>query len=340
MPAESLEPSVPLVVFRWPVPGSGFRWLEAEGRGFPPIHEGEEGHWLVVAETPGLEARPGRFYTPLDDAPELLRIFAELPTTAGQALQEAVLRFANRYGWLGLLPPKQIPATGGRFRRGRRTEVAWSESLAAWAMQVRLLRQVVDLLEAFFSEDWDQLNEWLRLGPGSILYSRSEYGFRRIGIELGNEVAQYIEPGKPDQLGRAARFIAQHFINRGLLENTSARLLYDPPSDELGVHIVPRNLLGALYIQAAEAAAGDRQYRRCEQCSTWFAITRDLTRNDRLYCSNACRSKSYRRRQDEARRLRKEGLSPSAIARKLHAKDTQTVRSWLDMERTSRGRRK
>lgn len=73
---------------------------------------------------------------------------------------------------------------------------------------------------------------------------------------------------------------------------------------------------------------GNRKYRRCVTCGKWFELTPELARSNKLYCSNACRSKYYRDRQAEAHRLQAAGMSPKAIAERLES-EPEIVRSWL-----------
>ena len=126
----------------------------------------------------------------------------------------------------------------------------------------------------------------------------------------------------------AARFVAQRLINEGLDPNTRARLLFDPESKRFNSHIVPRNLLGAIWIQTAAMAEGGRDYRRCEQCRGWFVLSPDINRSDRAYCSDRCRHKAYRDRRLRARELHAKGVTPAKIARELDS-NIETVRGWL-----------
>jgi hypothetical protein len=91
----------------------------------------------------------------------------------------------------------------------------------------------------------------------------------------------------------------------------------------------PRNLLGALWLEFAEAYAG-KELRQCVECKKWFAVRGHLprSRSDVRYCSVACRNRAYRSRQEQARRMRAEGKSPRAIAKELGS-DLETIKRWL-----------
>jgi hypothetical protein len=111
----------------------------------------------------------------------------------------------------------------------------------------------------------------------------------QIRIDSTSAVAPYVREG---DWARAARFVAQRLINQGLDLHAHARLLYEPDSRELNRHVVPRNLLGAMWIQIAAMAEGTRAYTRCKQCRRWFVLSQEIRRADRAYCSDRCRHKA------------------------------------------------
>ena len=59
-------------------------------------------------------------------------------------------------------------------------------------------------------------------------------------------------------------------------------------------------------------------------------------RTDKQFCSNACRTKAYRKRQAEAVRLHGEGRSLEEIARDLDS-DPGTVRGWIERKGAAAG---
>ena len=303
------ELTLQLLVFEWFVPDPpSFRIEDRHPIG---NEKAPPGPWLKY------EQGKSRRYRPLEDKPALFRTFSELPIKKPRELQEAAVEFANRYGRL-------LVAEAGAFVN--------REPLSLWRSEIGEMQDIVDLLVAVEDEDWDQLNEWLQFGSGHVTYTRYEGGRIRHFLSLSNTT---IRRWDSEALARVAHVVIQHILNHKLAEHTSSQVLYDPGTDSLGLHVMPSNLLGALYVEAAEAVTGNRDYRRCGQCSSWFAISPDIERgrSDRRYCSSACRSKAYRNRQEEAQRLRSEGMTPSAIARKLHS-NTKTIRGWLGMKPT------
>ena len=291
---------------------------------------------------------------------------------SGVLAQYAVLRFANQHGWLGLDAGEERPTyvvdPRDPGRKQQLGQLVRAEGLAEWADAIFAVRQAMDLLEAAEEKNEKSLRRWLTTVEDEwALYWRSEGGSsravarkmarswkeegfefdaeefirshpkaaltfrldRRVRIDSTTAIAPYVRKG--DRTA-AARFVAQRLINEGLDPNTRARLLYDPESKRFNRHVVPRNLLGAIWIQTAAMAEGGRDYRRCEQCRGWFVLAPEINRSDRSYCSDRCRHKAYRDRRQRARELHAKGMTPARIARELTS-DTQTVRGWLDVQR-------
>ena len=102
------------------------------------------------------------------------------------------------------------------------------------------------------------------------------------------------------------------------------------------LYIVPEGLIGALWLQFARAVERDARLRQCLECTTWFEVAPGRGRTDKQFCSTACRTKAYRKRQAEAVRLHGEGRSLEDIARDLDS-DPGTVRGWIERKMPSGG---
>ena len=94
----------------------------------------------------------------------------------------------------------------------------------------------------------------------------------------------------------------QRVVNHRLKGSVSPRLLWNRDRSRLGVYVAPGSLLGALWLQFAQAIEHDNNFRRCVECGTWFELTPRTARSDKVYCTNACRTKAYRKRQAEVTR--------------------------------------
>src|SRR5262249_241124 len=90
----------------------------------------------------------------------------------------------------------------------------------------------------------------------------------------------------------------------------------------------PDSLGSALWLQFAEAVAAGTRFRQCNACGEWFALPRHGARITREYCSDACRVRTYRQRQERARRVKTKGKPLQEDARGLDA-TALVVRKWL-----------
>lgn len=159
--------------------------------------------------------------------------------------------------------------------------------------------------------------------------------------------AWIVNPGethrfRPGDLGQPALWYIQQSINEYLTGRAPKReteretervaisphLLWNPEMTELGLYLVPRSLLGAMWLQFAQAVAGNKSYRQCEYCRKWFEVSLEASRPTRLYCSNACRFKAYRKRQEDAYRLHQGKVPLKEIATRLGT-NTTTAKGWI-----------
>ena len=101
-----------------------------------------------------------------------------------------------------------------------------------------------------------------------------------------------------------------------------------PPRPQAAIRIVPTTLIGAMWLQLAESIAGNKMHRSCVSCGWWFEIGPSTARKSKFYCSEACRSRAYRGRKEEALRLAAQGKEPKEIAGLVGA-NLASVKQWL-----------
>ena len=131
--------------------------------------------------------------------------------------------------------------------------------------------------------------------------------------------------------GHGVRDDGRRIINRRLEELVSPRLDWAQDAENLRLSYVPKNLLGAIWIQLALSLGHDKRYPLCQKCERPFEVSLDRQtgqRADSMFCSDRCKSADYRDRKKDARRLSKQKMSPSKIAKKVRS-DTATVKRWL-----------
>jgi hypothetical protein len=128
-----------------------------------------------------------------------------------------------------------------------------------------------------------------------------------------------------------AALAAAVFVKRGVDEHLRRPLrlglYFDGEGLDLQPQAAPQDLLGALWLQFALSVALRTEYRTCKTCGAWFETDPALPRG-RAFCSNRCRSKDYRGKQERSRRLYAGGKSFDEIAGELGS-DPQTVKRWI-----------
>ena len=67
------------------------------------------------------------------------------------------------------------------------------------------------------------------------------------------------------------------------------------------LRIEPKHLLAAMWLELALAVEGNTNYRPCDVCPTWFEVAPGSGREDKMYCSDACRMRAYRKRKAASR---------------------------------------
>jgi hypothetical protein len=213
------------------------------------------------------------------------------------------------------------------------------------------MRLAIDLWEAARRGDADYLGRmisWADDGSavsidthpelqGGELPENPAYVHRALiaGERLDPDILARFVPG--DRVGPALHCM-QDLINQHLHHRASPRLLWEESRDRLGLYIVPEGLIGALWLQFARAVERDARFRQCAECTTWFEVSPGRGRTDKQFCSTACRTKAYRKRQAEAARLHGQGRSVEDIARELES-DPETVRGWIERKVPAGGSR-
>jgi transposase-like protein len=302
--------------FVWEVPAHGFRWIASEGT-------------IQLSErAPAGGRRQVRRYRPLDRYPALFRIFAGTPPT-----EDGILAFANQYGVLGLS----------------------NESLQGWACQIGQLRFAVTLWNAIEAGDIETVRRYVKVkeaeGGQTILYRHDDepepieanVTLHALAgppdtsrwVFIPAHLMQYFPPG--DSI-HGALFLVQEIIDQRLRVGMATRMRYDAEQDRLGLQVVPKSLLGALWFRFARSIDEHQRYRQCLECGIWFEISDEGSRSSRLFHSNACRSKAYRKRQATAQQFFASGVSVEMIAEQLES-DVKTVQGWLTDAKRRRSQR-
>lgn len=263
--------------FTWVVPEAGFRWLSSYS--VDDVDQAEM-RWLVPP-TSGAR-RHGRRYL-ISDYPALFRTFADTPP-----IEEGILQFANRFGSIGRGVVKvRVPGEpqSDSIEPHPSGNYALGELQGSWAAEIGAMRNAICV--------WDAV----RAGNRAYLE-------RQIGV-LYDEQGNFSAPDRPgpsdggedsDVVTVALRYlmnVANHY--NGFYLAPRFVLEQEPPS--LSLALKPKVLMDALWLQFILSINENKDYRRCALCDEWFEIAAGSHRKSRLYCSNACRVRAYRERQ-------------------------------------------
>lgn len=332
-----------LVRFSWGVPQNGVKWVDAsrqEGRSYPRallkrfLSLGVTGRW--------------RRYSPMEEFPALFRTFAEIDLT-----EESVLSFARQYGALGdyqeiWLPEGPSGEDPDGVERTNMSVRSIGEELETWVFEIVSMRHCLSVWEALRKEQASRLQEWFHLDdypnvglsvsytPDEPLESAHSPYFAHFVLPenfrfIDQRQTEVLDKSRQPTPAEQAHAFLRAQINPRLEEHTKPELQYSAMENHplpLGLHIVPQDLLGALWIQLALAIQGNTKYERCGQCNSWFEVSPKAKRLKTIYCSTRCRVAAYRARKDLSRRLSEDGVDVKEIAQRLNT-DTKTVRGWL-----------
>ena len=294
--------------------------------------------WYLVMN-PAEGPRPGvRPYDALSVEPALFRIFAG--TEPGR---KGILQFANRYGWLksGTEIRAEEPEVRARFGGA-----LIGERLETWRGHIRLVSELVHLWDLYDRGDEKGLSRHIRWndtkdtvdycarpddkrpayipGRAKSLTQLPEVIARNREPVVSEKVFERLTPG--DVLLPALVYL-QRRINEQLDVTSFPRLLWDQ-GGQLRLRLAPGDLINMLWLQFADSVSGKASYRACLSCGRWVRVGPDAARTSRLYCSNACRTRGLRQRQQTARVLHAEGKPIEAIAEELDS-DVPTVTKWV-----------
>ena len=316
--------------FTWNVTASGYRWANLhELRGVRNFR-GKTERILTDVPPAGGRIEEGEDYKPLRVG-GLFLTFADTPLT-----EDGMRAFANRYGFLGggdeVLAPWPAESGGGEgYLRDAESWESWEVALTCMKVAVKLWRLVTN-------EDrraLEHLISWrpTRAGREIVIEHRNHvrtwhyHQFQTVAVPDGFRLP-------PNDVLGPARLFVQGWVNMRLWALTAPLLFWNADRDKQVMRIVPKTLLGAMWLQFARAVSGEVRYRPCKACGKWLTLSTedDGFRSDREFCTAACRQKDYRAKVKAARQQRIEGRTMRQIAKHFNT-TTDTIRNWLTKEK-------
>jgi predicted nucleic acid-binding Zn ribbon protein len=86
-------------------------------------------------------------------------------------------------------------------------------------------------------------------------------------------------------------------VNYKLAPRVALRLYWSPDASGLEGHNSPLDLLGAMWCLLLDAICNNAHHKLCVVCGNHYEVSLVGCREDRQYCSTACRMKKYRQRK-------------------------------------------
>jgi len=234
----------------------------------------------------------------LQNTPTAFRTFAttvtDLPST---------LAFANSFGLLGR-PREDFQVIDVEDERGYRPG-SIAESVDQWIKAAAELRNALEIWQALRGspkhDKWRALLKPYLLDRDIFLSPTDPLA----AVLMRRDEDRFVAAWEKRRYHRAARLLLGFIVSSQLLRlHVMPTLAVEPSQHSVSVLLLrPPTLLGALWLQFAQAVAQNKQYRACKGCGKFMELHwPEGFRKHRTTCSDACRSKVYRERRPKRKR--------------------------------------
>ena len=312
----------------------GHRWQKVAPSDEERLSHAKGAGWVLVEADSSESSEAPRRYEPLRDVTGLFRTFAEAAPT-----KNGVRAFANEFGLLGttryLDPhPHKVADVGPDQLAGERLShwlahlLVMKDAVEVWDLAARKdvegLREVQRSRQLFTKPPSHRLTEQAAVEPvhdadtPSGFEPRLDY-YRSPRSGLLRDAWAFVMDG-----------VQQHLVETGL-EMTMGG---DPAQGTARLYVAPTSLLGAMWLQFAEAISEQKDYGRCLLCGKPFEISTAEAgaRTNRRFCSDACKNQFHYRKRQQARQLRDEGATQRQIAERFDT-TIMAVKKWLRVQK-------
>jgi len=202
------------------------------------------------------------------------------------------------------------------------------------------MRQAVRLWDRWAENDREALGELIHAyePPGidmiSWLYedpALSRYGPH--GRDLIAPAPEMPPFDREDILAPAVAILIES-VSKHLGEFTQPVMQYDAKTKRPVLRLQPRSLLGAMWLQLAQAINEHDTFRACP-CGKWFRVNTalDARKARKRFCGDLCKLHDHRRRLAEALRLAAQGVKAGEIAQQTGT-PIATVKNWPGQSHT------
>jgi hypothetical protein len=267
--------------------------------------------WLIVNVTEGVispEEHLSISYNPMD-VTALHRTFARTKCN-----RDGVCEFARQYGFLGR---NTLSLNEFDEKTGERLAVRhWGEAFNEWVREIAQLRALLDIWDLyrdpnsaaldrlssmFITEDSDYTVDDSYFAPildesvSSVLDYWGNPMFEADDAPILATDSDDIPPvgDSGTRLRLIARKLLKETVNEQLRDGVYASI---DVRDGAPIQLVPRDLLGAIYIHLARELLGESvPSKACAACGRYFVPEH----GKQIYCDERCKFKAYRLRKKE-----------------------------------------
>lgn len=313
-----------LLDFPWSVVAHGYEWVRGKPHGHAWTKQEYEqlsidNRYLVGRDTYGGlgETYQVQRYYPLNKKhADLFQTFASVdPNTVG------IQQFADRYGLLGgkytvgvkfiTVGPRMVELYSNRRPDVLATHIRYDdnytdgEPLIAWMRQILIMKHAVEVWSLLNRRDEAGLREYVRWHHKTFTLVDPETGKK---LTHGHAMFTFEDAVGENKLVqgetlRPARVLLADLINNNLKGQVTPLTLCHVGLQKTTLRFVPESLLGALWLQFAQAVDKSHAYKQCEACGKWFDISNGFgARADKKTCSSTCRKRLSRRLEREKAR--------------------------------------
>jgi hypothetical protein len=274
--------------FIWQVSLGGYGWVTRDVAVADPEIARLMGRVLTDGRPLNASAPVNR-YSPLNHS-TLYRDFA-----AVEPSETGILTFARRFGsLLGTETELFLPV------KESRGGVAAAEELLLWQNEISAMREVLEIHELLGRKATTELRKRIHWSHHSRVTCTSPSDGRHAVVADSTIHPELLNDKKlrfPDVLKPAQEHI-RRVVSRRLGTMTSTQLLWDAGLTAMQLYVMPKHLLGALWLQCGRALESNQAYRKCstKQCPNWFPIGLGIARADKKCCSDACKMRLSRQR--------------------------------------------
>lgn|GEM_PF-1957170 len=317
-------------LFPWMVPEAGYMWVE-DAMAWPPEYTEMAPH--LVAQgcderllTFPLEEKPTLFvkFANLGATKQPILRFASKHGALGVGKD----LYSESWG-----PPAGSPFSGWRptgdgpfpdarsdyyTLEGREYLPLLGESLATWRDEIDTFWPLYWVWDRLENDDWQQIGEHIIWNTNSVQFHMLRIQGERVPGRLDSErvYGPEDEPykitcdtiahsthrhpelfkawGGRDIRGPARQWLLEK-VNNNLKAVASPQLRLDQKGNVLP-HIVPHNLLGAMWVQLYSALSGQRKFRPCIICKEWMDVTFN-NKNKRVHDTCSQQARNEKRQQ-------------------------------------------